>query len=167
MPQSQFNDDESKLPDGVNSGRWTVLGMFAFAATMVLLLYLYWDAYTKPFRELQFAIAEEFEDSSPLVIGGKHKSHKNLNPNTLRIVVRIPLKDFDPTQDEAQSKKRAMRLVELAGEYHDLSKYEVIEIHLRQLIPEKATQNWSLIQSIDEWQDDLNKTKLKTMAVPE
>ncbi len=136
----------------MTTGSWTVIGMFSFGIVMVLTLYLYWDAYTKPFRELQYAIAARFPDSSPRVIGGKHKSHKEVNPNTFRMVVRVPLTDFDPTQDEARSQERALILAKMANELQDLSFYEVMEIHLIQRVPEQETKQWSVSQSINEWQ---------------
>jgi hypothetical protein len=120
------------------SGRRVVLGMFAFGLVMTGALWVYWEAYTRPFRPLQNAINAEFPGSTPRVIGGEHKSHKHANPPTLRIVIRV---DFDPgAASEAETEPYTSRLRVLAAEHVDLSPYEQVEIHLVHRVPEAETQ---------------------------
>ncbi len=118
---------------------------------MVGILWLYWDSYTRPFRDLQYAIAAEFENSSPRVIGGRHKGDEQ-NPETLRIIIQV---SFDPLADEEQSLQHSRRLVELARQHKDLSAYDVLEVHLRQPIPESKWRTWSLTRPVADWLDDL------------
>ncbi len=125
------------------SGRAVVLGMFAFGVVMTGALWGYWEFYTRPFRPLQYAINEAFPDSSPRVIGGEHKSHKQAFPSTLRIVIRV---DFDPANAaEAVVKPYTSRLLELAAAHADLSAYEQVEIHLVHRVPEAETEQRSFV----------------------
>lgn len=132
------------------SGRKVVAAMFGFGAVMVGALWLYWEAYTRPFRELQYAIAAEYKGSSPRVIGGRFKSDEH-NPETLRIIIWV---DFDPNSDEKRSRQYAGRLAELAREHQDLSKYDVLEVHLMQLVPESESHHWTLTRPVKEWLED-------------
>jgi len=142
------NDVEMTRPQSRWTGRHVVLGMLLFGVTMVAALWLYWEMYTRPFRPLQNAIHAEFPNSSPRVIGGKPKSHRADSISTLRIICRVY---FDPETDTAQSEAMAARLASLAAEHHDLSQYELMEIHLEQRVPEQASRHWSVSKPIDEW----------------
>ena len=139
------------------TGRWTVLGMFGFGVVMVFALWAYWELYTRPFRTLQYAIAAEFPGSSPRVIGGQHKSHKDETPKLLRIVASIPIEEFDPTQDVDRSEVRSLSLFRLAEQHQELSEYEQFEVHLVQRIPEQATKQWSVSRTIKQWRDRLER----------
>jgi len=133
------------------TGRRTVLGMFAFGLLMVGVLWLYWELYTRPFRPLQLAIAAAYPETRPSVIGGRHKSHKPGSPKTLRIVLQMPLTDFDPTGNPDESEQRALELARMADKYVGLSNYEVLEIHLVQRPPEQPQRIWSKSDSVEEW----------------
>lgn len=133
------------------SGRWTVAGIFAFGVCMVTLLWAYWELHTRPFRPLQYAIADEFPDSQPTVIGGKHKSHKLESKSTLRIIVRVDKDDFDPVTNIARREERATKLYRLAKQHLDLSQYEILEIHLTQRNPEKEEKYWSKFVPREEY----------------
>ncbi len=125
------------------SGRAVVLGMFAFGIVMTGALWGYWEFYTRPFRPLQYAINAEFPDSSPRVIGGEHKIHKQEFPSMLRIVIRV---DFDPTDaSDAVVEPYTSRLLALAADHVDLSTYEQVEIHLVHRVPEAETQQRSFV----------------------
>ncbi|MBX3443175.1 MAG: hypothetical protein KF774_12285 [Planctomyces sp.] len=133
------------------SGRVVVIGMFAFGIFMVGLMYAYWELYTRPFRGLQNAIAAEMPGSMPRVIGGRRKPSEARHPETLRIVIFVK---FDPSDDAESSVQReavAGRLAELAAAHQDLSRYEVLEVHLLQLVPEKATRQWTRSGSPEDW----------------
>lgn len=130
------------------TGRHVVIGMFAFGIVMVASLWLYWELYTRPFRALQNAIHAEFPNSSPRVIGGKPKSHRADSPETLRIISRVY---FDPETDEPRAEAMAARLAALAADHHDLTKYQLLEIHLEQRVPEGETRHWSISRPVAEW----------------
>lgn len=134
-----------------NRGRWTVVAMFGFAAMMVALLFIYWEMYTAPFRPLQYAIADAFPESSPRVVGGQHKSHKTEYPPTLRVIIYVPVEDFDPETETEKSEARAFRLARLAFEHQDVSEYELIQIVLLQKIPESTNRRWKVTKTVDEW----------------
>lgn len=149
MPDSpQFDHRSATNP---NAGKWVVVGMLTFGVIMVAALALYWESYTRPFRDLQEAIAAQYPESAPKVIGGRHKSHQDGNPKVLRLVVQIGSEEFNPEVDEARSRERAQELAALAAEHQDLSQYDQLEVHLLQVIPEKDSLHWSLSQSPEEW----------------
>jgi hypothetical protein len=109
---------------------------------MTGLMLLYWELYTRPFRPLQHAIAAEFEESRPAVIGGRIKSHRGGNPTILRMIVRVP---FDPSRDEPAARRAANRLMEIASSgVIAMEDYERIEIFLTHHDPERETTNWFL-----------------------
>jgi hypothetical protein len=125
--------------------------MIAFAAVMVGAMWLYWELYTRPYRPLQIALAGAFPGSSPRVVGGKHKSHLPGAPRTLRVVLTVPLDDFDPTQDVALSEIRALAAARLTAEHQDLAQYDRLEIHLIQRPPEQTERHWSSAREVEEW----------------
>lgn len=135
--------NETPAPASENrtlNGRHVVLAMFAFGLLMVAALWLYWELYTRPFRQLQEAIHAEFPQSSPRVIGGQHKRHKGNSPRLLRIVVRI---EFDPNDVDADADlidRYITRLRALASAHADLTDYDELEIHLVRRVPEQETQ---------------------------
>jgi len=148
-------DTEQSLRDS-KTGRRTVLGMLAFGVVMVALLWLYWEMYTRPFRPLQNAIAAAYPHSRPSVIGGRHKSHKPDSPHVLRLVLQMPLSDFNPQLNEGESHHRAIELARLADKYVPLTKYDVLEIHLVQRPPERPQRHWVESHPIEEWQQELS-----------
>ena len=134
------------------SGKLVVIGMFAFGILLTGVLYGYWELHTRPFRPLQEALAREIPGSSPRVVGGRHKSHRESAPNTLRIIVQVP---YDPLA-EAQASDRdemARRVVSLARANHDISPYELVEVHLEHRIPERPSEVWSSIRTPAEWNE--------------
>ena len=139
--------DSQNLP-GTVSGRYVVIGMFLFGFAMVGALWLYWEMYTSPYRDLQNAINAEFPGSSPRAIGGKARSHEEGSPSILRIVIQV---DYDPNTDEARSHDIAARLAELAQEHHDVTQYELLEIHLVERVPEDSSRQWSVSKPVKEW----------------
>lgn len=147
---SSFADDPAQP---TVSGRKVVLAMFGFGFLVVGALWLYWELYQRPFRELQYAIAAEFRDSSPQVIGGRYKSDER-SPETLRIIIRV---GFNPQADEERSNRHALRLAELAGRHQDLSAYDVLEVHLRQPVPESTWRSWSAVRPVEEWLEELER----------
>lgn len=140
------------------SGRRTVLGMLGFGLLMVAVLWLYWELYTRPFRPLQNAIAAAYPGSRPSVIGGKHKSHQSGHPNTLRLVLQMPMDDFDPQTHPEMRDQRALELARLAEKYVSLSSYELLEIHLVQRPPEQPHRHWSISRPIAEWKKLLEQS---------
>ncbi|MBL8851389.1 MAG: hypothetical protein JNG89_17025 [Planctomycetaceae bacterium] len=143
------NKVEPAKPAARWTGRHVVIGMFVFGITMVAGLWLYWELYTRPFRELQNAINTEFPGSSPRAIGGKEKSHRTDNPATLRIIVRVY---FDPNAETDRSDNMAAQLAAIAREHHDVSQYDNLEIHLEQRVPEAESRHWSVSKPVSEWE---------------
>jgi len=131
------------------SGRHVVLVMLAFGVGTVAAMAAYWEMYTRPFRGLQTAIAAEYPDAHPRVIGGRQKG-RDTNPATLRIVVQV---DFDPQADVAHSAELAQRLSEIAFASHDMTPYTVLEIHLYHRIPEDDVVQWSSAKPVEEWRE--------------
>lgn len=125
--------------------------MFGFAIVMIAALYIYWEAYTRPFRPLQYAIAEQFPGSSPKVVGGQHKSHKDNSPVILRLVVNVPEKEFDPIEDDQKGEARALELVALANEHVNVTKYEQIDVVLLQQVPDSGRKMRTVSKTVDEW----------------
>ena len=122
--------------------------MLVFGVVMVAAMGLYWELYTRPFRPLQEAIHAEFPGSSPRVIGGRHKSHKEGSARLLRIVIQV---EFDPNDaDAATVDHHVRRLRTLAAQQADLSGYEEMEIHLVQRVPERKTRTRSFRFSLTE-----------------
>jgi hypothetical protein len=142
MSSEQMNE-QSEAPaneSGTISGRWVVIGIFAFAVLVVFGMWLYIDRHTAPFRPLRRALAREFLNSAPKVEGGQTKMNAG-TPHILRIVMRV---EFNPNADTAEAKRFAHRVAEFAQQHHDLTQYEVIEIHLYYAEPENKIQEWSI-----------------------
>ncbi|MEX2287122.1 MAG: hypothetical protein WD648_08540 [Planctomycetaceae bacterium] len=136
------NDDEA----GRHSGRWVVIAMFAFAALVVGSMWVYIDRHTAPFRPLRQALAREFEKSAPNVEGGQTKMNEG-TPKTLRIVMRV---QFNPNTQPAEATRFAHRIAEFSRLHHDVTQYDVIEIHLYHPEPEQQIQEWSIALKVSE-----------------
>ena len=119
------DSSDAKYSPGI-PGIWVVLGMFTFGLAATGILFAYWHFHTAPFQELQSALAKEFEGSRPRVEGGQRKQHKS-TPRVLRIVLKV---DFHPIEEKARADKMADRVMELAGKHHDVTLYDIAEIHL-------------------------------------
>ncbi len=124
-------DEQTSFP--TISGKWLVIGMFAFAITATAILWYYWTLHTAPFIPLQRAIVDEFADSAPRVEGGQRKIHKG-TPRILRVTMKV---GFNPQTDEEQAAQTADRIVELADEHLDLADYDQMDLHLLWLRPEQ------------------------------
>lgn len=114
-------------------GRYVVLGMLATGLLATATIYIYWDLHTRPFRPLTEAIGREWKYSLPKVEGGTHKG----GPATLRIAMRVP---FPPEETSAETQRVVNRLVELANAHSDWSRFEVLQVHLLQLAPERIAR---------------------------
>ncbi len=134
--QGDIDDDEA----GRHSGRWVVIAMFAFATLVVGLMWIYIDLHTAPFRPLRRALAQEFEYSAPNVEGGQTKMNKG-TPKILRIVMRV---QFNPNAKPEEATRFARRVAEFSRLHHDVTQYDLIEIHLYYPEPEKQIQEWSI-----------------------
>lgn len=116
-----------------------VAGMVLFGVTMIGLLYLYWELYTRPFRPLQAALAIEFPGSSPRVVGGKPKSHLPQSPAILRVIIRVP---WNPREQESRARETANELTVICGQHVELTDYDRMEIVLMHRRPEQWTISW-------------------------
>jgi hypothetical protein len=111
------------------SGTAVVIGLFLLGLVAVVVMFVYWDLHTRPFRPLTEAVGREFQNSLPKVEGGRHKG----GPMTLRISLRVP---FTPNAMSPDAHRVVNRLVELARQHAPLEQYEVFEVHLVELRPE-------------------------------
>jgi hypothetical protein len=151
--------DQVSSPSGTQhqSGRWVVLAMFTFAATVTGTLYLYWNLHTAPFRPLQEALGREYKGSHPLVQGGQEKMHKG-TPRILRIILRVDFDPNDPAQDD-ELERRTNRVLELAGEHQDLSKYDDLHVHFVWLRPEdQSIKRTMTVELSDSGEDKVPAT---------
>ncbi|MCH7686179.1 MAG: hypothetical protein IH899_05790 [Planctomycetes bacterium] len=120
------------------SGKWIVIGMFTFAVAIISVLWIYTVSHRAPFRPLERALAEEFEDSAPKVEGGQRKIHEN-SSKILRIIMKV---EFDPSVEREQAERFAERVIAFTRKHQDISRYEVLEIHFFKLEPEKKILQW-------------------------
>ena len=125
-------------------GKWVVAGMFAFAITLIAILWGYWKLHTAPFLPLQLAIAEQFPGSAPQVQGGQRKMHE-LTPRILRVTMKV---EFNPLDDEDAATRHAKRVAEFVTTRQDLSQFGVLEIHFFYLEPEREIRQWSMEMKI-------------------
>lgn len=146
MSQPPVNSaDDSSLAtrpkDRVVSGRVIVVAMFLLGLVLASLLFVYFEFNTRPFRPLRDAIGREFKRSRPNVEGGRLKGR---GARTLRITMSVP---FDPTRDDPKSKDVLARVLSLARQHQDLTRYEKCEVNLILFVPEKTaitkTFEWS------------------------
>jgi hypothetical protein len=119
------DSSHAEKPPGI-PGYWVVAGMFVFGLIATGILFAYWHFHTAPFQELQAALAREFEGSRPRVEGGQRKQHKE-TPRILRIILKV---DFHPDEDKVRAERIADRVMDLAAKHHDVTAYDIAEIHL-------------------------------------
>jgi hypothetical protein len=140
MPESDATSQPIPKPREI-SGTKVVIGMFLLGLFLTLLLFIYFELHTRPFRPLREAIGREFKHSRPNVEGGRVKGR---GQQTLRISLSVP---FDPFTDEKQAAERNERILQLAREYQDLPSYEKVQINLIQFVPQseakRRTFEWS------------------------
>lgn len=110
-------------------GHWVVLAMFVMASVATALIFIYWEMHTRPFRPLTEAVGREFRHSLPKVEGGRHKQ----GPMTLRIAMTVR---FKPVKGVEETEAVVRRVVELARQHTDVSRFEVLEVYLIQRLPE-------------------------------
>ena len=107
-------------------------GCLGIAATA--LRFIYWDRQTKPVRPLREAIGREFRHSRPNVEGGRPKGR---GPWTLRVSMTV---DFPPAEDSPRANQIFNRVIEIAGQYQDLSKIDKVEVNLIQFVPQELAK---------------------------
>jgi hypothetical protein len=116
------------------SGSAVVIGMLVLGLGATMLLFIYFELHTGPFRPLREAIGREFKHSRPNVEGGKLKGR---GPKILRISLSVP---FDPFVEVAKSQERTEQVLEIARKFQDLSSYEQIQINLIHFAPETTAK---------------------------
>lgn len=135
--------------DRVLSGRMIVLTMFFWGLVLTALLFVYFEFNTRPFRSLRDAIGREFKRSRPNVEGGRLKGRGAM---TLRITMSVP---FDPFQDELKTKNLLMRVMILARQHQELTRFEKCEVNLIHFVPEKKAVTKSFVwPGVDAAKDD-------------
>ena len=107
--------------------------MLGVAATV--LMFVYWERHTRPFRSLREAVGREFRHSRPNVEGGRAKGK---GPWTLRISMSV---DFPPAEDSERANRIVDRVLEIAKLHADQKELEKIEINLIQFIPQEIAKS--------------------------
>jgi hypothetical protein len=115
------------------SGVWVAGGLLLLGAAFTLVLWLYTEVHTGPFRDLRDAIHSEFPRSVPQVEGGQKKMHKG-TPRILRITLQV---HSDPREDDQLVTGMIDRLVSLSEEHHGLGGYDVLDVYLVWFRPEQ------------------------------
>lgn len=129
------------------TGRWVVLGMFAFGILATAGIWVYWKLHLAPFMPLQKALAAEFEKSSPRVDGGWTKSEYKQAPPLLRVVLRVP---YDPEESDPRVRRTIDRVVTVTRSHIDLSAYDTLEIYLVHYAPEKTPRQYEWRRKVAE-----------------
>jgi hypothetical protein len=122
----------TRSKDRVVSGRVIVAAMFVWGLALASLLFVYFEFNTRPFRPLSDAIGREFKRSRPNVEGGRLKGRGAMR---LRITMSVP---FDPIREDPKSKDVLVRVLSLARQHQDLTRYEKCEVNLIHFVPEKT-----------------------------
>ncbi len=111
-----------------------VLGMLSLGVIATVVMYVYWDWHTKPFRSLTEAIGRTYKYSLPKVEGGRHKR----GPMTLRVALRVP---FEPDADPQATEETLNTVCRLITEHQDLTGYETVQIHFFRMVPEEVVKS--------------------------
>jgi hypothetical protein len=133
-------DNDFVKPTRELSGRWVVIGLFAFAIVLTGAMWGYWKLHRGPFLPLERVLADTFPGSSPKVEGGQRKIHKE-TPRILRITLKV---DFDPVADESRAKAFAERVLSVVSANYDVTTYDTSEIHLFWPEPEREIKQWTI-----------------------
>ena len=123
-----MNTVERQPPTLVLSGKWVVVGMFAFGIVCTATLWIYWQLHTAPFRPLREAILAEYPKSAPRVDGGQRKLQMS-KPRILRVVMKV---DFNPNAEDADERIDPIveRVADLARQHAALDTFDQFELHL-------------------------------------
>lgn len=141
-------------------GQYVVLGMFVVGLISTATIFLYWELHTGPFRPLTEALGREIPRSLPKVEGGSSKG----GPNTLRIALRV---GFEPDATKTETQEVANQVVQLARKHASLGEFELLQIHLLQLAPERFAKQLSLEYSAPEMLDRLPFPQPTEKTAPE
>ena len=141
-------------PPHVVSGRYVVIGLLVLGLIATILLFVYWDLQTKPFRPLREAIGRKFRHSRPNVEGGRPKGR---GPWTLRISLTV---NFPPFEDSLRATEVFDQIVELAREYHDLSEVDRVEVNLIQFVPQEVAKTRQFIWDARQSDEPANENEV-------
>lgn len=141
-------------------GKYVVLGMFVMGLISTATIFLYWDLHTGPFRPLTEALGRELPRSLPKVEGGSSKG----GPNTLRIALRV---GFEPDAAKPETQDVVNQVVQLARKHAALGDFELLQVHLLQLAPERFAKQLSLEYSAPEMQNHLPFPPPSEQTTPE
>ncbi|MGQ0636295.1 MAG: hypothetical protein ACT4QC_16900 [Planctomycetaceae bacterium] len=107
-------------------------------------IWTYWKLHLAPFMPLQKALVQAYPGSSPRVEGGRHKPSE---PALLRLVLKV---EFNPIESDARVPAMIDRIIAIAREYVDFSRYEELEIYLVQRPPEMTPQEFAFKRKMNE-----------------
>jgi hypothetical protein len=128
------------------SGQYLVIGLFLLGIAATVVMFVYWDQHTRPFRSLREAIGREFRHSRPNVEGGRAKGR---GPWTLRISMSV---DFPPGEDSPRANQVANRVLEITREHNVTKEKEIekVELNLIQFIPQEIAKTRTLTWTFDD-----------------
>jgi hypothetical protein len=130
------------------SGQYLVIGLLLFGIAATILMFVYWDQHTRPFRSLREAIGREFRHSRPNVEGGRQKGR---GPWTLRITMSV---DFPPGEDSEQAEKLVQRILKIAREHDVGHELEKLEINLIQFVPQEVAKTRTFTLTLEDLRGD-------------
>lgn len=133
-PQETTLNNSTGAPGLVISGKLLVTGLFVFGGLLTLLMFVYWDLHTRPFRPLRTELRQHFQKMRPVVEGGRSKGK---GPWTLRITLTV---DFPPNEDVKKSDQLAEQIRESVRLRAGLPQMEQLEFTLIHFIPQQIAQ---------------------------
>ena len=130
------------------SGQYIVLSMLSLGIAATVILFVYWERQTRPFRPLREAIGREFRHSRPNVEGGRPKGR---GPWILRVSMTV---EFPPAEDSARANEIFQRVIEIARQFHDLEKIDRLEVNLIQFVPQELAKTRTFVWTPDGTSDN-------------
>jgi hypothetical protein len=140
------HDDPGRFRSREVSGKPLVIGLFSLGIIATIILFVYWDRHTKPFRPLREAIGRKFRHSRPNVEGGRPKGR---GPWTLRISMTV---EFSPVEETEKGQEVFDQVMELVRQYQDISKIDEVDVVLIQFVPEDLAKTRKIV-----WQSKSEK----------
>lgn len=133
---SQLQDQPSTpiLKKRELSGTAVVLGMLLLGILATSFLFVYFELHTRPFRPLREAIGRAIRHSRPNVEGGQVRGR---GPHILRISLSVP---FDPHTNSADAEEYNQKILAIARQHQDLSKYQQVQINQIFFEPQKEAK---------------------------
>lgn len=144
-PQQTTSDNPPTSPPGlVISGKKLVLGLLGFGSVLTLLMFVYWEQHTRPFRPLREELGRQFRHTRPVVEGGRAKGK---GPWTLRITMTV---DFPPGEDTVQANQLSEQIRQVVHRHAEIKEMEQLELNLIQFVPQEVAKTKSFTWTAEE-----------------